>query len=341
MGGELHPHPTTGAPRPGPAREPRFADACTEGMNRSTLVAAAALAAALIAPATSLAGGWATVGLSSLPDGTRPGEAWVVDLTVLQHGRTPLEGVEPRVLIEAAERRDEQAFVAKPTERAGVYRARGRVPLGRPMDLRRGRRLLSGPPAGQRADRRRGRGERRGDPRRPRPDRVAASRSRVRSGSPSAPGSSQRSSRRRSGGGASRSRRRDEGRARRGARGGRAGVRCRGARRRDPGGRPSPEPARDRRRPSTSPAAPSSRAWAAAAATRSPPQARRGQIGPDLDSALEHHTRATLIAQITAPAVRREASARCPTDFGSRMDAGELDALVRFLLAPLALRRAL
>ena len=42
-------------------------------MNRFTLFAATALAAALMAPATSLAGGWATVGLSSLPEGTQPG----------------------------------------------------------------------------------------------------------------------------------------------------------------------------------------------------------------------------------------------------------------------------
>ena len=93
-------------------------------MIRNTLVAAAALAAALIAPATTLAGGWATVGLSSLPDGARPGEEWVVDLTVLQHGRTPLEGVKPRLLLKAANGGEEQAFVTKPTERSGVYRAR-------------------------------------------------------------------------------------------------------------------------------------------------------------------------------------------------------------------------
>ncbi len=93
-------------------------------MIRITLVAAAALAAVLIAPATTLGGGWATVGLSSLPDGVGPGEPWVVDLTVLQHGRTPLEGVEPTVLIRGAFDSGEKEFVAKPTERAGVYRAR-------------------------------------------------------------------------------------------------------------------------------------------------------------------------------------------------------------------------
>jgi hypothetical protein len=92
-------------------------------MSRSTLVAAAALAAALIAPATALAGGWATVGLSSLPDGTRPGEEWVVDLTLLQHGVTPLEEVEPRILIRGDSAGAEETFAAEATERAGVYRA--------------------------------------------------------------------------------------------------------------------------------------------------------------------------------------------------------------------------
>ncbi len=92
-------------------------------MNRFTLVTAMALAVALLAPSTSLGGGWATVGLSSLPDGAQPGEPWSVDLTVLQHGVTPLEGVQPRVLIRG-DGEAEKAFVAKPTERAGVYRAR-------------------------------------------------------------------------------------------------------------------------------------------------------------------------------------------------------------------------
>ena len=57
-----------------------------------------------------------------------------------------------------------------------------------------------------------------------------------------------------------------------------------------------------------------------------------GQMGPDLDSRLGHHTRATLIAQITSPAGDGEFS-EMPDDFGSRMDARELDALVRFLLS--------
>jgi cytochrome c551/c552 len=58
-----------------------------------------------------------------------------------------------------------------------------------------------------------------------------------------------------------------------------------------------------------------------------------GQIGPNLDARLVHHTRASLIARITAPPSDPEGFSMMPTDFASRMDARELDALVRFLLA--------
>jgi hypothetical protein len=93
-----------------------------------TRIATAALAIAvlLLVPASSQAGGWATVGLSSMPDDARPGEEWVVDLTVLQHGITPLEGVTPvlRIAPEGADGAKLRPFEARPTKEAGVYRAR-------------------------------------------------------------------------------------------------------------------------------------------------------------------------------------------------------------------------
>ena len=92
-------------------------------MSRLTAVAAAALAAALLAPATSLAGGFATVGIDSFPEDVRPGDEWVVELTVLQHGVTPLTGVKPRVMAEPAGAGRPDAFSAEPTKRPGVYRA--------------------------------------------------------------------------------------------------------------------------------------------------------------------------------------------------------------------------
>jgi hypothetical protein len=85
--------------------------------------AVAAALAALALPAAALAGGFATVGLSSTPEGTAPGRPWDVRLTVLQHGRTPLDGLEPAVIVEGASG-VRHTFAALPAGRPGVYRAR-------------------------------------------------------------------------------------------------------------------------------------------------------------------------------------------------------------------------
>ena len=82
----------------------------------------AALALAVLVPATALAGGWATVKLSSTPAGSRAGEPWVVQLTVLQHGQTPLADLQPHVRIEQGALA--RQFLARPTAKTGVYRAR-------------------------------------------------------------------------------------------------------------------------------------------------------------------------------------------------------------------------
>jgi len=90
-------------------------------VRRSLLPLFLAIALPLAAPAVAGAGGWATVGLSSTPDGTAAGKPWTVDITVLQHGRTALDGVAPRVRISSA--REQRDFPAKPTGEPGVYRA--------------------------------------------------------------------------------------------------------------------------------------------------------------------------------------------------------------------------
>jgi YtkA-like len=87
------------------------------------IVLIVAIAAALAVPATAGAGGWATVGFDPPPEGLQPGEPWEVDLTVLQHGRTPLEGVQPRVIVEEEAGDGQAAFQARPTDKPGVYRA--------------------------------------------------------------------------------------------------------------------------------------------------------------------------------------------------------------------------
>lgn len=97
-------------------------------MRRPLLFAALAVASALVAAPPAHAGGFATVGLSSTPAGVAPGQPWTVDITVLQHGRTPLEGITPRVRIESDGAREE--FAARPTPKTGVYRVEVVFPAG-------------------------------------------------------------------------------------------------------------------------------------------------------------------------------------------------------------------
>ena len=84
--------------------------------------------AALTAPAAS-AGGWATAGLSSLPpSGLKAKQPWPVDITVLQHGQTPLTGVTPVITVRDGDGKAVAKFTGKPTGRPGVYHAVVRFP---------------------------------------------------------------------------------------------------------------------------------------------------------------------------------------------------------------------
>ncbi len=87
---------------------------------RRVLLALPIIALLALAP-SAFAGGWATVGLSSTPTGTEPGKPWNVNLTVLQHGRTPLDDLSPTITIRNGDAT--KTFSAEPTGKPGVYRA--------------------------------------------------------------------------------------------------------------------------------------------------------------------------------------------------------------------------
>ena len=86
------------------------------------LIVLAALAAGLTAVTSASAGGWATVGIDPLPDGTEAGGTWSPDITVRQHGRTPLDGLMPVVTI-SNEGGASHEFLAEPAGEPGVYTA--------------------------------------------------------------------------------------------------------------------------------------------------------------------------------------------------------------------------
>ena len=90
------------------------------------LTACAALALALAGVAA--AGGWATAGLAPPPDDVRAGDTWLARVTILQHGRTPLAGVEPTVTIRNESTGQTRTFPARPTNQVGVYEANVEFP---------------------------------------------------------------------------------------------------------------------------------------------------------------------------------------------------------------------
>jgi hypothetical protein len=89
-------------------------------VRRTMTVAATAL---LVLPGVAGAGGFATVGLSALPDGSAPGKPWNVTLTILQHGRTPLSDLQPTVIVRSADGNTTRTFKARPAAKAGTYTA--------------------------------------------------------------------------------------------------------------------------------------------------------------------------------------------------------------------------
>lgn len=76
----------------------------------------------VLVPASALGGGYATAGLSSTPAGVEPGQPWKVDITILQHGQTPMTDVEPAVVVRGPDGTTER-FPGARTDTPGVYRA--------------------------------------------------------------------------------------------------------------------------------------------------------------------------------------------------------------------------
>jgi hypothetical protein len=85
------------------------------------LLLLAVLVAGAIVPAAG-AGGWATVQLSAVPtDGTKAGTSLPIDITVLQHGQTPLEGITPVFRIRDGQANVLAEYKGTPTDAPGVY----------------------------------------------------------------------------------------------------------------------------------------------------------------------------------------------------------------------------
>jgi hypothetical protein len=92
---------------------------------RSILLAAVA---ALVLAAPAAGGGWATAGLGPPDDGLGAGDTWNAEMTILQHGTTPLVGVHPAVVITNQDSGKQLRFDATATGKPGVYVAKVKFP---------------------------------------------------------------------------------------------------------------------------------------------------------------------------------------------------------------------
>jgi YtkA-like len=88
------------------------------------LIVLATVAVTLVASSVASGGGWATVGLDPLPTGVGPGDTWNTNMTILQHGRTPLTGLSPTITITLDDDGGRsETFAATETSEPGVYAA--------------------------------------------------------------------------------------------------------------------------------------------------------------------------------------------------------------------------
>jgi len=87
---------------------------------RISIALAVLLSVVLAIPA--FAGGWAVITLDELPTGVVAGEPLTVGFTVLQHGKTPMDGLDPTITATSS---NSESFVvhAKPEGETGHYAA--------------------------------------------------------------------------------------------------------------------------------------------------------------------------------------------------------------------------
>jgi signal transduction histidine kinase len=122
---------------------PRWPAFARRARRPSTLLADVALALVLAglslvtvetggsqSPVATKAGPGAEILLSSAPSGLAPGDPWNVEIVVIQRGNplTPYRKVVPRLTIKTTRTGQSKTYVAKPTEKPGIYRARVVLP---------------------------------------------------------------------------------------------------------------------------------------------------------------------------------------------------------------------
>lgn len=90
--------------------------------NRFRISIALALLLSVVLVIPVFAGGWAVIMLDEIPTGVVAGEPLTIGFTVLQHGKTPMEGLDPTITVTSS---NSESFMvhAKPEGETGHYAA--------------------------------------------------------------------------------------------------------------------------------------------------------------------------------------------------------------------------
>lgn len=90
--------------------------------NRFRISIALALLLSVVLAIPVFAGGWAVITLDEIPTGVVAGEPLTIGFTVLQHGKTPMEGLDPTITATSS---NSESFIvhAKPEGETGHYAA--------------------------------------------------------------------------------------------------------------------------------------------------------------------------------------------------------------------------
>ena len=83
-----------------------------------------------LAMPAAFAGGWAITSLDELPGEFRAGEPYQLGYTILQHGKTPVDGVETHITVRNTVTGETLTFAGEPDGKPGHYVAEVTFPAG-------------------------------------------------------------------------------------------------------------------------------------------------------------------------------------------------------------------
>lgn len=83
-----------------------------------------------LAMPAAFAGGWAITSLDELPGEFRAGEPYQLGYTILQHGKTPVDGLETHITVRNSDTGETVTFAGQPDGKPGHYVAEVTFPAG-------------------------------------------------------------------------------------------------------------------------------------------------------------------------------------------------------------------